>query len=343
MRFFAALVVTLTCLLLSPIAYAQTLGGEQGVVRFRMSPEIPGPNESVLITAEGVGGFLGDSRITWKVNDKVVLSKIGAISFTFTTGSLGVKTVIDATIESGSKGTISRSFTIVPSQIELLWEADTSVPVWYKGKPLYSAGSSLVVTAIPHVVLNNKVVPVSNLSFTWSQNGSVLSQKSGLGRNKLAIIGDQLLPSERVSVEVRFGSQVVGSGQIIIPVAKPEVRLYQKDPLRGTLSDNTLGGAVSLQATEFTAEAVPYYFSNQSMRDGAAPFTWKLNGEDATGPQTSRGLLTLRQSGSGGGRASLEVSMQNLDSDKLVQSALTKLTIVFGTSNTSGISSFFGL
>ncbi len=343
MRFFAALVVTLACLLLSPIAYAQTLGGEQGVVRFRMSPEIPGPNESVLITVESVGGFLGDSRITWKVNDKVVLSKIGASSFTFTTGSLGAKTVIDVTIESGSKGTISRSFTIIPSQIELLWEADTSVPVWYKGKPLYSAGSSLVVTAIPHVVLNNKVVPVSNLSFTWSQNGNVLSQKSGLGRSKLAIIGDQLLPSERVSVEVRSGSQVVGSGQIIIPVAKPEVRLYQKDPLRGTLSDNILGGAVSLQAAEFTAEAVPYYFSNQSMEDGAVPFTWKLNGEDATGPQTSRGLLTLRQSGSGGGRASLEVSMQNLDSDKLVQSALTKLTIVFGTSNTSGISSFFGL
>lgn len=343
MRFFAASFIALICVVVSPVAYAQTLSGEQGVVRFRMSPEIPGPNEPVLITVEGVGGFLGDARITWKVNGKTALSKVGGSSFSFTTGSLGTKTVVDVTIESGSKGVTSRSFSIIPSQVELLWEADTSVPDWYKGKPLYSAGSGLVVTAIPHVVINNKVIPASDLSYLWSQNGNPLSQKSGLGRSRVAIMGSQLLPSERISVEVRSGSTVVGSGEVVVSAIKPEVHLYQKDPLRGTLSDNTLSGAVSLQATEFTAEAAPYYFSKPSIEEGSVPFSWKLNNEDAVGPQTSQGLLTLRQSGAGGGRALLEVSMQNLDSDKLVQAAFSRLSIVFGSTNSNGLSSFFGL
>ncbi|MEK7068320.1 MAG: hypothetical protein AAB964_00715, partial [Patescibacteria group bacterium] len=66
------------------------------------------------------------------------------------------------------------------------------------------------------------------------------------------------------------------------------------------------------------------------------------NGESVSGPDTTRGILTLRQAGAGAGEASLSVSLQNLDSSKLVQAAEAALGLVFGESG-SALGNLFGL
>ncbi len=327
--------------LFSEQAFAQL--GSPSPVQFTVTPETPGPGASVLIEVQGVGTFLGDATITWQVDGKTVKSGAGESSLSITAGAVGSKTVVKVTINSSSQGAITKTFTIAPSTINMLWEADTSVPWWFKGKALYTAGSNLKVTALPQVVVSGKTLPTTALSYQWKINDTPAPQSSGLGRNSITFAGEQLLPSETASVSAYYAGALVAAGSITIPAVKPQALLYERDPLRGTLFDGALLNSVSLSATEVTLEAEPLYFANASIKNGSVPFAWTLNGDDASGPQTAQGLLTLRQSGSGVGRAQVGVALQNNETDKFVQSADTALTILFGGATNSAFSSFFGL
>ena len=219
----------------------------------------------------------------------------------------------------------------------------TPAPWWFKGKALYSAGSSVSVVALPQVMVGGKIISSNALSFQWSINDSPMPQSSGLGRSSITFKGSQLRAAETADVNVQFGGVTVAQGRIVITASKPQAMLYVHDPLRGTLFDQALQNQVSLTATEFTVEAAPFYFANASIKNGSVPFAWTLNSEEATGPQTSQGLITLRQSGSGAGQANLGVTLQNVESDKYVQTAKNNLTILFGGSTGSLFSAFFGL
>lgn len=323
----------------APLARAQ-LSAVPDPVQYIVSPETPGPGEQVTITVQGVGSFLGDATITWSQGGKVVLSGVGASSFSFTTGALGSKTSVHVQIVSSSNGTFSHDFAFSPSLVNLVWEADTSAPPLYRGKSLYSAGSNIKVVAFPTVFFNGKRVASGSLSMQWFHNDDAIPALSGTGRTTLSFAGDQLQQQEQVAVDVYYGASKLAHGEIIIPVSQPLVLLYSKDPLRGTLYDTALPGAISLSAKEITLQAAPYFFANSSLRSGALVYNWTLNGEDSTGPNSAKGMLTLRQAGSGQGAAAVGVTLQNNDSDKFVQTATAALQLVFGQ---PGSGSLFGL
>lgn len=326
-------------LLLPVFAYAQTTGVDP--VQYVVSPQVPGPNTQVTIEAQGVGSFIGDAKITWQVGGATALSGVGARDFTFTTGVLGSQTRVSVTINSPTQGTFTHEFIFTPSTVNLVWEADTTVPPFYQGKALYSAGSMLKVVAFPTVIQNGTHVSAASLSYQWSVNDTPLTAQSGLGQNVLTFQGDQLQAQEDVVVGVYLGANEVGYSEIVIPAAQPQVVFYDSDPLRGVLWDDALPSALSLTGSELTVAAVPYFFSNQSARAGMLAYNWTLNGQDTTGPSAAQGLLTLRQTGSGTGAAQLGVSVQNNNTDKLVQAATAALTLVFGQTSTGG--SLFGL
>ncbi len=321
------------------LAHAQ-LGTVPAPIQYVVSPESPGPNTQVTIEAQGVGNYLGSATITWSVNGKVVSSGVGARDVTFTTGALGTQTRVHVEVDSATEGTLTNDWTFNPSSINMIWEADTSAPPLYKGKPLYSGGSNLRVVAFPNIVVNGKGLSAGSLSFQWTVNDVPAPQQSGLGRNSLSFTGDQLQPQEDVAVTVYSGATQVGFGEVIIPAITPQIVLYDKDPLRGMILDAALPTALSLSAKEFTIQAVPYNFANSSLQSGAAAYAWTLNNDDTTGPNAAKGQLTLRQTGTGTGAAVIGVTIQNSDTDKLVQAAQTAVQIVFGASSGS---SLFGL
>jgi len=322
------------------LAHAQLGSAVPAPIQYIVSPQTPGPNTQVTIEAQGVGTFLGNSAITWSENGKVISKGVGQRDFTFTTGALGTQTRIHVEVDSSSEGTLTNDWTFTPSSVSMIWEADTSAPPLYKGKPLYSGGSGLKVVAFPSIVVNGKSISTSNLSYQWTLNDQPVPQQSGLGQNSLTFTGDQLQPQEDAEVAVYYGANQVGYGEVIIPATAPEILLYEKDPLRGLLLDTALPSTLSLSAKELTIQAVPYNFSNESLASGAATYAWTLNDDSTTGPNAAEGMLTLRQTGSGAGSATIGVSVQNNDTSMLVQAAQTAVQIVFGQSaNTS----LFGL
>jgi len=311
-------------------------------VQYLLAPETPGPNAPVTITVQGVGGFLGDSNISWSVNGTVTKSGVGLTTFSFTTGALGQSTVVRVSINSATQGLISKTFTFNPSTINLVWEADTSVPPMYKGRALYSAGAGLKVVAFPTVILGGRRIAAESLSYRWEINGEPITGVSGTGKYVLSYQGDQLQDGEVVAVDVYAGSLKVGRGEIAVPTSVPQVVFYARDPLRGVVWDSALPARIALNDKEFTVFAQPYFFSNQSVKNNFLSWEWTLNGQTVTGPQSDKGILTLRQTGEGQGNAEVSVAVQNQNTSELIQSAQAALSILFGQS-TSIISSLFGI
>lgn len=311
-------------------------------IQYVVVPEAPGPNQSVTIEAQGVGSFLGSANLVWTQDGKVVEEGIGARTYTFTTGPLGQKTTVRVSVDS-SQGTFAQTFLFNPSLINLVWEADTSLPLFYKGKALYSAGSDYKVMALPSVYSNGTRVSASALSYQWSRAGNSIPEQSGLGRTVLSLTGDQLQASEDVAVDVYYGNVLAGRGAVSIPASSPQIILYARDPLRGVLYDAALPTAISLVAKEITVQAEPFYFSNKAKKAGLVQYAWTLDGQETAGPDSAQGILTLRQTGSGTGGAVLGVSMQNNNPDQFVQTASTALQLIFGAQTGNSILNFFGL
>jgi hypothetical protein len=322
-------------------AYAQIAGSQGDDVQFIVTPEVPGPNEQVTIQARGIGGFLGDANITWQQDSKTVLSGAGESSFSFTTKGVGVPTRVHVAIDSPTQGSFTQDFTFSPGVIHLLWEANTSVPPLYRGKALYSPGSQIKVFALPQIVANGSFVLAGSLSFQWSVGGNPVTAQSGLGRSILTYSGNQLNQGENIAVDVMLGSSKVGHAELVIPAANPQLLMYVKDPLRGTLFDQALPSNISLSGQEITLFAQPYYFANESLANKSLAYAWTLDSQATDGPDAQNGLLTLRQSGSGAGQSNLRVELQNNSTYQFLQAAAAKVTILFGQQ--TGTAAGFGI
>lgn len=311
-------------------------------IQYVVASETPGAHETVIIKAEGVGSFLGSANFTWSQDGKITKTGIGERTYSFTTGNLGERTAVRVTIDS-SQGIFTKTFNFNPSRINLIWEAYTSVPPLYRGKPLYSAGSDYKIVALPTVYAGAARVSASALSYQWFYKGSLVPEVSGLGKNTFTKTGDQLQTGESVAVEVYYGVTKVGRAELFIPASDPTIVFYQRDPLRGVLYDAAIPAGISLSGREITVKAEPFFFSTASLKSGLIPFVWTLNDSEVAGPDSAQGILTLRQSGSGRGSANVGVSMQNANTDQLVQEAETSLQIVFGADQATTLFNFIGL
>lgn len=310
-------------------------------VMYAVAPEAPGPNQQVLIEANGVGNLLGNAQVTWRNNGTVVAQGTGLSQYRFTTGALGSRTIITVAINS-AQGTYTHSFSFSPSLINLVWEADTTVPNFYRGKALYSAGSPLKVVAFPVVYSGTSRIAAGALSYQWSRNGELDQDASGLGKYTYSFMGNQLQNAEDVSVDAYYGAAKVAHAEVNIPAVRPQLVLYQRDALRGLLLDTAFPPTVSLLGKELTLQAVPYYFSRPDSENGQLTYSWTLGGQDATGPDAQNGILTLRQTGSGQGSAQLAATLQDYNPDAFVQNASVALNLLFGAP-ASAFSGLFGI
>src|SRR5579872_1392699 len=143
------------------------------VISIDMTPSNPGPNQKTLIVINSFAMDLNSATVTWFVNGAKVLSGEGAKQFSITTGAIGQRTNIDIRISSIT-GDIDKTFSIVPASIDLIWEADTYVPPFFKGKPLFTDQSTITFIALPHMLRNGVEVNPANLIYKWSENDTVL-------------------------------------------------------------------------------------------------------------------------------------------------------------------------
>lgn len=315
---------------LTQTTYAQSTPQEAAQISdqdiaFTATPEIPGPFQDVTITAESYLTNVSRAYFVWKVDGKTVLSQTGAYRFTFSTKDTGERTTVSLMILLITGETIQKNFVFNPAEINIVWEgANSYVPPFYRGRALPSSEGVIRVLAIPQINNGGGTLDTSKYVFRWKKNDSVLSNNSGYNKNVLLFSQDYLNPNE--TIEVRGQDNLSGStaiGTSTISVFKPQILMYQRDPINGIDWNHELGNSYDVTSAEKTILAIPYFFSPQNPLSNQLKYTWTINGDEIQTP-LSANMLTLK-SGATKGVSNLKLRIEN--SVKLFLDAEKSLTI----------------
>ena len=309
-------------------ASAQTIDLTQNL-SVTQTPERPRAYDNVSISIESYLVDLNSASIAWSVNSKLIEKGTGNKTFKVKLGGVGSLTTVGLSIRARTGESIDKTFAFRPAEVDLLWEAQTYTPPFYKGKALFSNQGRLRVVAVPNFRdSNGKTLPANNLIYTWKQDGQVLGDLSGYGKSTLIIDGPLLPRLTTISVETMTpDSQLVAEDVVSLRSLSPMILFYENNPLYGVMYHQAMGYNFTLKGSELTLAAEPYFFSGDTKTGSETNFTWKLNDNVVFG--TDNGEITLRNEKAQTGQSSLTLEITN--SQKIYQSARQTLFLNFSS------------
>jgi len=188
-----------------------------------------------------------------------------------------------------------------PSPVDLLYDADSYVPPFYRGRALPSAGTTLRLQAIARFG-----VPDKEIIYTWRRNGAVESAVSGAGRSSIALPAPTLFGADVLSVDAQAADgSAYGSASITISSVDPQALLYQDHPLFGIEYYNALIDQNSIPDLEMTFAAVPYFAQASDPNDPRLAYAWSVNGAPVAA--TSSGSEITINAGNSSGLAAISL------------------------------------
>lgn len=264
-----------------------------------IDPAYPAPNQTVQVTLSSNLSDLSQSTIVWQVNGRTLEGAAGT-EISVNTGALGSETTVAASITGTMSGEVST--TITPTQVDLLYDADTYTPPFYTGRALPSTGSLIRLAAIPHfTTVKGAVIPTNSISFTWKRNGRVLANISGKGKDTATLTAPVLYGRDLIEVEAQsLDGTRQGSASVTIPSIQPIVLLYQDNPLGGIDYHHAVRTHASISDSEVAFAAAPFFAHVRSPNDAALSYSWKVNGISIPATTTSASEVTINADNSDG-------------------------------------------
>jgi hypothetical protein len=277
-----------------------------------ITPELPRPNEEVTASIRYYLSDLDRAIINWYINGELRASGPGLDSFTFNSEGLGKRVTLFVSATTLEGKSLSSTYSVVPNNVELLWEAKTHVPPTYVGRALPSGGSTLRVVAFPDFKMPGGInIPAENLFYEWSINNKRVSSASGQGKNILETVVNSFTKDTNISVVVTNNERsLAAKKEITIPTYTPLVLVYKDDALAGPIYENAIIDNFVITGSEVSLVAEPYYIKQyESLKDIVF---WELNKKDARADVNNERRLTLvKEEGAISGRASLIVKLFN--------------------------------
>jgi hypothetical protein len=268
--------------------------------------------------------------IAWLVNNEVVDRGAGVKQIQFQAGRLGSRAVIEVVVSGTDLGTILESITIRPTEVDLIWEAKTYTPPFYKGKALPSSSAEITVTAIPQFVTSNgNKLKSSELIFTWKKGRKVLGNDSGRGKDTLKMMGPRIFNSTLIQANVSsVGGTLTGKGFAQVSATAPRIVFYENDIILGMKYGNAIGRNFTLTNEEITVTAHPYFFSGNRRVSSDFEYDWRIDGSSFPSSPEDESSIVLRQVGEGEGSVTVALSIQSID--KILQAARESFSVIFG-------------
>ena len=244
-----------------------------------ISPRASSPGANVTIVADSSFLDLSLSEIEWFVNGKVVLRGTGKTTLNTVAGALGTKALIEVTATTPEGTTAAGEISIRPGEVDLLFDSDSYVPPFYRGRALPSAGTTLRLQAIVHFQkTDGSLVPENAILYTWKRRGQILSQVSGRGKSSVSIPAPSLFSSDLISVEVQSADgEFSGTASAPIDSTDPFVALYEDHPLFGITYGREIGAQKSVSGSEITLAAVPFFAEASRPDDENLLYEWTVN------------------------------------------------------------------
>lgn len=306
------------------------------LVTFQTTPKTPGPSQLVTIALQSYAIDLDSANLTWYVDKEILANGIGEKSIQTMTKGLGETVTVNVVILTAGGTRYDKQLLLRAVEIDLLWEADTFVPPFYKGKALPTYKSIVKLSAIPR--FNTFASDPSRYSYAWTANQI---QNLGQGIGKQSVLVPMKYSGSSVPVEVTITDLAAlgdatattsatrlssGSASQRIMATNPLLLFYEDAPLLGIRFDRALAGGVTTNGTSFTLRAVPYFFSNDDVVNGSLIYTWQQDRQKLT-PGIDPNILVLGKEGTAAQSSTIGLLIQN--GKRILQSANAGVTVNF--------------
>ena len=298
-------------------------------VSLNMSPSNPNPNENVALSLSSNSVDLDNSTIYWYVDGVMRKEGTGEKVLNTQTGGSGKITSIRTTITTPDGTNIEKTLSINPTQVDLIVEASSYVPPFYKGTAYFVSQGSAKIIAIPNIIENGQKVGTNNLNFKWTKNGIVLGDSSGMGKNTLTVSGSVPIDDIQIELEVSdmSGNSLADQSTIIAP-SDPKIIFYENSPLYGMLFNNAINRNYLLgNREELNVVAEPFFFDLKGATGDDSTYSWLVNGNSVNTTGKKNELL-LKQTGGIKGVASISLQVENIA--RIFQYAGNDFNVTFG-------------
>jgi len=275
-----------------------------------LNPKNPSPSENVTAYISTFQFDKERAEIIWEVDGKIFERGVGKTSIDIEAPELGGKKTITAYVTTNDDVSNSKTTVIVGNDIDFLWEAQTYVPYWYKGKALPSIGSQIKLIAIPHLFLNGSELSGNSLNYEWHVDYVKDTLRSGLGKDFFVFRLDGYSDSI-VGLRVSDMGQTVYTERAFALSAegKPEILFYRYNPLEGVSSNKVLDGGIDLMTSEIGIRAEPFFFLLDNLND--LVYSWQMNGLGVLPEEGNKNILSLRSEKNQKGIANISLSIKS--------------------------------
>lgn len=181
------------------------------------------------------------------------------------------------------------------NSVDLLWQAFNYQPPFYQGHSLPTSGNLIRVVAWPNIyTAQGKLVPVSQLMFEWNKDDQRIGSASGLGRNVIDFIADNIGHQNILEVTVKdSASRELASNRLVFDIVNPEVVFYEDSPSVGIKYEQALGQESRLLGNELSLVAEPYFFDSRILTLPNLDFSWRVNGQKVAPDSTDKRRVIL--------------------------------------------------
>ena len=311
-------------------AQAQVLETE---ININMKPEFPRANQTIMLNLESYSTDLNKADIYWYENDVLQKSGLGEKDFSFKVGEVGKAEKISVKIITNNFGVINKQLTINPSEVDLIWEADSITPPFYKGKALNSYQSDVKVVAMPNFITENgKKINSKNLVYKWRKDWRVLGNLSGVGKNVLKIKGLKEFKENTIVVDIEsLDGSLRARRTIVIKPHNPKVIFYKKDSLLGTIFNRAISDQFDMKEEEVAVVAYPFFFSKEDSFLNKLEYDWAMNNKKINNKENI--ILLRKEENTKEGISSLDLKIKN--TNRIMQLAENKFNVIFGAERNS--------
>jgi hypothetical protein len=197
---------------------------------------------------------------------------------------LSEKTKLDLKITTSNGVVVQKSFEFDPKKVIIVWESRTNTPPFYKGKPLYTPESNLILNAI-NLDQENPLTNKYN-NYTWSVDTVIKGKDSGVGYSSFIYQGDILGTEPLFKVTLSGITSFIDKQKnknnsfnnealLSVQTFPSEIISYEKLPLLGVLFNKTIKSEYNLKKSETTLVSYPLYYSLSSSLSGI--YEWYIN------------------------------------------------------------------
>lgn len=212
----------------------------------------PKPNTHVEVRLNDYAYGRSVTGVTWYVNGTEIPEAANQRKVILAVGSVGSATEVVARVISNDSFEDTVSLTLHPIYLDIIVEAETRTPSFYKGRSLPSNGSRVSATAI----VGGVTELAENFTYTWELNNKPVEGGTMRGKNKATFI----TPAGRefiLSVTVKdLGGTTIAQRAVVVQSFEPSISFYETSTLLG-IRPISLNGAI-LSGDTITIKAEPY-------------------------------------------------------------------------------------